>query len=390
MMPASKISSSEVSLRAYCERVDFTGWDPWDALGSPLFKLFPFNQRLPRWAGNHLVKIAPVNVRPLLGIGRDCFAKGLALFMSGYILREKGASNRHNREVIEKLYNRLKSKMIPGYSGPCWGTNLPYQTRAFYVPAQTPSAVHTAFAVEALLDLHDLQPDDKLLESAVGACHFVLQDLKTTVTSEGIYFSYTPQDNSRIINVTALVARMLARTGKLTGKNEFMERSKLAAAYVISRQSEDGSWFYGEDSKHKWIDNYHTGFVLEALEDYTLYSGDDSVSQAIDHGAEFYYNHLFLHDGTPKFTPGSIYPIDGHCLAQGILTFVRLRERNEKYLPCAWKIAEWGCNKFQHEDGYFFYQKRKLWLNRIPYIRWVQAWMFLALNKLLITLEKEG
>ncbi len=387
MKPTLKIYSMERSLRAYCEECDFSGWDPWDALGSPLFRLFPFNRRLPRWAGNHIIKIAPLNIRPLLGIKKDCFAKGLSLFLSGYILSEKASPNQHNRENIANLYKRLMEKAIPGYSGPCWGTNLAYQTRAFFVPEQTPSAVHTAFAVEALLDLNDLTPDEKLVETAAGSCRFLLEDLTITTLPEGIHFSYTPQDSSRVINVTALIARMLARTGRITGDKNLINQAELAARWVISRQSDDGSWHYGEDPAHHWIDNYHTGFVLEALEDYRKYSGDDRVGDAIIKGADFYRKRLFCEDGTPKFSPDSLYPIDGHCIAQGIMTFVRLKDRNSEYLPFAEKIALWSGENFQHHRGYFYFQRRKFWMNRIPYIRWVQAWMFLALNRLLREIE---
>lgn len=383
MKPVSAILAAEESLRAYCEAVDFIGWDPWDALGSPLFRVFPFNLRLPRWAGNHFIKIAPINVRPWLGIKRDCFAKGLALFLAGYVLREKYSPDPRNRQFIAKLRQRLMDKTIPGFAGPCWGTNLAYQTRAFYVPAQTPSLVHTAFAVEAILDLYDLEASAELAETAVGACRFALSDLNIRQIGEGLCFSYTPGDRSRVINVTALAARMLARTGRVVGDDELISKARQAALYVISQQRPDGSWFYGEDPIHRWIDNYHTGFVLEALEDYMEHAGDRNLSDAVQKGAEFYRKRLFEEDGIPRFSPNSLFPIDGHCLAQGILTFTRLKEHDPEYLSFAQKIAVWGAQYFQHQQGYFYYQKRRLWFNRIPYIRWVQAWMFLALNRLL-------
>ena len=126
---------------------------------------------------------------------------------------------------------------------------------------------------------------------------------------------------------------------------------------------------------------------LDALEDYLTYTGDSQVNNAIEKGATFYKDYLFLEDGTPKFSPGSIYPIDGHCLAQGILTFTRLSHRNAEYLSFAEKIAEWGKRNFQHPDGYFYFQRRKFWTNRTSHIRWVQAWMFLALNRLLFAMK---
>ncbi|MBU1650623.1 hypothetical protein KKA00_00260 [bacterium] len=390
MPPLPSVYQAEASLRAYCEKVQHKGWDPWDALASPIFRIFPLNQRLPRWIGGHLIKIAPFNIRPFIGVPKDCFAKGLALYISGYCLREKRKHDPHNLQMIDRLFQRLKEKLITGYSGACWGTNVAYQTRAFFVPSNTPSAVHTAFAVDALLDLHEIQPDDSYLKLADGACQFVLQDLTITQLTEGIRFSYTPQDNSKVINVTALVARMLARTGALTGNTLYLKRSQEAARYVISRQSEDGSWPYGEDPMHQWIDNYHTGFVLDALEDYSTLTGDEEVVETIEKGAEFYRQNLFLEDGTPKFLPTSTYPIDGHCIAQGILTFTRLRHRQPDYIEFAQKIARWGAAYFQHQSGYFYFQRRSIWLNKIPHIRWVQAWMFLALNRLIDALKSDS
>ncbi|MFH1861470.1 MAG: prenyltransferase/squalene oxidase repeat-containing protein, partial [bacterium] len=335
MEPLLKIYEAEAKLRLYCEQVDFKGWDPWDALQAPIFRLFPLNQRIFRWAGNHLVKIAPFNPRTLMGIRRDCFAKGLALFLAGYLQREKLQHEKENVAKIDLLLERLLKRSISGYSGICWGTNVPYQTRAFYVPPQMPSLVHTAVAVEALLDLADFKRDDELIELAESAGRFVLNDLNIRQEPSGIAFSYTPNDHSRVINVTALAARMLARTGVAVGNPEFIQHAEQAARYVINAQAEDGSWQYGQNAVHHWIDNYHTGFVLEALEDYRSITGDDEVAFAIRKGGDFYRRELFLEDGTPKFSPNSIYPIDGHCLAQGILTFAKLKDYNATYLSFA-------------------------------------------------------
>jgi hypothetical protein len=385
MKALAEIEKAEERLRRYCEAADFRGWDPWDGLASPLLQFPPFNLRLPRWGANHLIKIAPINIRPLLGIKKDCFAKGLALFLSAYALRQKRHPSDENLIILNQLRQRLFDKQIIGYSGACWGTNVAYQTRAFFVPAQTPSLVHTAFAVEALLDLHDLEPNDQLIKTAQSACRFALQDLRIRQTGDSICFSYTPLDDSRVINVTALAARMLARTGKLTGDSQLLDLAGKAMRYVEERQEEDGSWLYGQDPVHHWIDNYHTGFVLDALNDYAKISGADSLKRTISRGLELYRQRLFAEDGCPKFSPNSVYPIDGHCLAQGILTFSRYRRTNPEYFDFALKIAQWGIRNFQHPRGYFYFQRTRYWLNRIPHIRWVQAWMLLALNRLIVT-----
>ncbi|MFK7779187.1 MAG: hypothetical protein QM501_13860 [Gimesia sp.] len=53
-------------------------------------------------------------------------------------------------------------------------------------------------------------------------------------------------------------------------------------------------------------------------------------------------------------------------------------------MPLAEKIAQWAIDNMQDKKrGYFYYQKTRFYTNKIPYIRWSQAWMFYALALLL-------
>ncbi len=79
----------------------------------------------------------------------------------------------------------------------------------------------------------------------------------------------------------------------------------------------------------------------------------------------------------------SLYPIDIHCSAQGIVTCIKLKDYNERSLDMAYRIAGWAIENMQDREGYFYYQKTRWHTNRIPYIRWSQAWMFYALSKLI-------
>jgi len=42
----------------------------------------------------------------------------------------------------------------------------------------------------------------------------------------------------------------------------------------------------------------------------------------------------------------------------------------------------------QDIEGFFYYQKWKWYTNKIPYIRWSQAWMFYALAYLIAEGDK--
>jgi hypothetical protein len=55
----------------------------------------------------------------------------------------------------------------------------------------------------------------------------------------------------------------------------------------------------------------------------------------------------------------------------------------------AQRIARWAIDNMQDESGYFYYQKTKWYTNKIPYIRWSQAWMFYALSSLEAHVKQE-
>ena len=56
---------------------------------------------------------------------------------------------------------------------------------------------------------------------------------------------------------------MLARVGQT-------ELAKKAMAYTVSHQLPDGSWWYAEAPNLRWVDNFHTGYVLESLAVFAL------------------------------------------------------------------------------------------------------------------------
>ena len=41
----------------------------------------------------------------------------------------------------------------------------------------------------------------------------------------------------------------------------------------------------------------------------------------------------------------------------------------------------------QDKSGYFYYRKYPLFTNKIPFIRWAQGWMMLALSEVLLGCE---
>lgn len=78
-----------------------------------------------------------------------------------------------------------------------------------------------------------------------------------------------------------------------------------------------------------------------------------------------------------------IYPIEIHDVSQSIVTFIKLKDLGRANVNQALKIAQWGIENMQDERGFFYYQKHRYFTDKIPYMRWAQAWMFYALTLLL-------
>ena len=77
-----------------------------------------------------------------------------------------------------------------------------------------------------------------------------------------------------------------------------------------------------------------------------------------------------------------MYPIDTQSAAQAIQTFAIASSADPSYLDVAWRVFEWSLRRLRREDGLFIFQRRRLWTNDVPHMRWVVASMLLALTHL--------
>jgi rhamnogalacturonyl hydrolase YesR len=284
----------------------------------------------------------------------------------------------HYKEKVQWIIQLLKERQISGYSGVCWGFNFDWQNSDYLFPLGTPTIVNTAFVADAFLDAYDVFKESEYLEIARSACDFLLNDLHITHKDGQICFSYTPLDNSRVYNASALGARLLARTYAQTREPHLKEQAHRAIYYLLNNQKPSGSWRYGEHKLENYIDNFHTGFVLESITDYINYTGDEAALPHLKRGLDYYVHHLFLEDGTPKYYPIKVHPIDTHNI-QALVTLVKASFASD-YLGLMKRISLWLIRHMQDKEGYFYYRKGYLVTNKIPYIRWTQAWAFHGLT----------
>lgn len=398
-----QIAAALAKLDAWIEAEEFLGWDPHDALNSPVF----------RWAGRHrlagialvqLMRRSPVNLRPLLGIRKGYNPKAMGLFLAAYAQKYEASGQQKHLDRARYFFNWLVEHASPGYAGPCWGYNFDWPNRAFLAPAGTPTVVNTGFIGLAFLCAEPLQeaaaarseiaaasmasveagrePWAGLRGTTVArsACEFVLHDLFTLRPSrDELCFSYTPLDHRFVHNANVLGAWLLAAVYARTRESRLADAALAAGRFTARRQRADGSWAYGVATRDGWVDNFHTGYVLVALNRIGACLNTNEFDCAVQAGYEFWKTRMFESGVIPKYYPDCTYPVDIHSVAQAILTFVELSGSDPEAGERAERVALWALRNMRNPKGFFHYQLRRPFRIRIPYMRWSQAWMQQAL-----------
>jgi hypothetical protein len=369
-----------LKLLAYCRAHDWAGHDPYDALNSRIFSALPFlDSRIPRLVATQVLKRSPVDLRRLMLIPPTQNPKALALFLAAAVRLERSDAIQVAGlpELMTERLIALRSAHTPYY---CWGYSFPWQTRTLVVPRGTPNLVCTTFVAGALLDAYEQRGESRCLTMAVSAAEYILNELYRTDGSSVAGFSYPlPSMQAHIHNANFLGAALFCRVHKLTGEAKFLGPALKVARYSAARQQEDGAWAYGEADTQRWVDNFHTGYNLCALQEIDRCTGTNEFESHIRRGFEFYRAHFFLENGTPRYFHDRTYPIDIHCVAQSIITLLAFRTLDPGTVPLAHAVLRWALNHMWDKRGYFYYRVLRFGTIRTSYMRWSQAWMLLAL-----------
>lgn len=390
---------SFIRLKSYCETEDYKGWDPYDGLKSKVANaLLPLkHSAILRLCIIQGFKRCPVNLRRIAMVPKEHNAKGIGLFLQGYcnlykMIEKKGVAFKElgtTDEVLRKiryladlLLQMRSDKMFPGkFHGACWGYNFDWQARRLFLfPAHTPTIVATNFCATALMEAYEVTHDKRYLEVALSAARFIIEDLHRSEYKDGFLFSYSKlPGNDTVFNASILGSRLLSYCYKYTGNETYKQLARKSIVACCAGQEEDGSWRYGMLPVQKWRDSFHTGYNLDGLIAYQENTGDNSFDENIAKGFDYYINHFFLDDGTPKYYDNQTYPIDIHCPGQLFVTLSRLHKFGA-FRQTAAKVLQWTIDNMQDPNGYFYYQLKPGMSSKIPYMRWSNAFMFSALS----------
>ncbi|NLP10040.1 hypothetical protein GX408_06530 [bacterium] len=378
------LTKAVAQLYEYCRICNWRGYDPFDGLNSRIVAFLPFlHNRVGRLLVSQAMKRSPINWRPFFLVPKELNPKGIALFISALIRLEKLSFFGDAPNPLKDLLNTLVTLKSADPQYFCWGYNFEWQSRYFLSSKFEPNIIVTTFAGNALLEAYEFFGDRCFLEMALSAGYFILNRLAKTHDHSERCFSYTQNDNSQVHNANLLGASFLIKLYGHTKQEEFLDYGLSAARFSANRQNEDGSWFYGTELSQNWIDHFHTGYNLCALQAINRCAPTLEFESALRRGYAYYRRHLFSKDGRPKYLHNKTYPVDIHCVSQSILTLTSLKEGGDDNMRQAQLIFSWAMTHMHDKRGFFYYQWFPWYTNKIPYMRWSQAWMLLALVTLL-------
>lgn len=365
---------------AFIRAEGYRGYDPYDGLESPLFRLPVLDRaKVPRWGFQQVIKRLPFQIRPLLGIGKGYNPVTLALCAQALTWRDmaSGTDRDDRRAEVERLVTELDRLRTPGFSGSCWGYDFNWQARYANFPAGHPTVVATGFITHALFTVWKHYGLEQARDLILDAAPFVLRDLNRTRHGDMFCWSYSPSDHQEVLNATMKGARLVAQAVSLGGDPGWLGDAKATIRYVVSRQNPNGSWPYSIGDSRSWADHFHTCYNLDCMHEYQVLSGDHTFDEALNKGLAYYEANFFTEEGIPKYYDQSTYPIDATCCGQSLLTLTRF-DRLEQ----AARTSQWILTHMSLPEGGFKYQIHPRYENRLVYMRWSVAWIFAGLARL--------
>jgi len=367
-------------LSNWLEQNDYRGYDTFDGLSARFLRPFTFETKLLRIVLQQSVRRFPVNLRPVLGITMEHSSKGMGFLARAFTRLHQATGDPVWAVKAEMTLQWLIDNQSKGYSGACWGNHFDYQSRGFYLPKGIPTIVWTSLIGHAFLDAYEHFKKDQYLQIAVSACEHILRDYDTYPYGEGLCITYVPGLNSQVHNANTLGASLLVRTDSHIHRRAYTELAQKALLYTAQHQRSDGSWYYAEYPNSRWVDNFHTGYVLDCFKRFIDITGDDRFTATMDAGYEYWKETFFLPDGTPRYYNHKTLPIDIQCCSQAIDTLVFFSDRDPESLSLAMRVAQWTIENMQDRTGYFYYRRysRSL-VNKTPTLHWGQATMLCAL-----------
>jgi hypothetical protein len=319
-----------------------------------------------------------------------------AHFIMAYLNLYEHTSKKEYLIEAGSVARELIKSSIPGFSGHCWGYPFDWMTTRGLWTSGVPLITTTGYCFEAFLKLYDVTGNDDYLDIAHSIFLFTLNDLKDTTIKEGVASSsYSPIDDSQIVNANAYRAMVLVHGYERFKNLKALDKARLNLNFILSNQNEDGSWLYAvNDERDAFVDHFHTCFVLKNLVKGNNILQDARITASIKKGFHFYQNNLFDDQGSPlpfaKLSRFNVVKREMYDYAEGISLCLAMHNYDSHALGMAEKMTNELITKYQKKDGSFVTRISTFNIpNNVPYLRWPQSQLFYALTNHLVKNSKQ-
>lgn len=375
-------------VQGWVERHDYKGYEPFDGLSS-WFRPLTFGNLLAERILMQTVRQSPVNLRPLMGVKPKDSTKGRGYMAWGYLYLHQATGEKACLAKAEACLDWLDHHKAPQFKFHSWSNHFDFSSRGGRYTKDDPIIVWTSLIGQAYLEAYEQTGNERWLKIAESVSQWILA-LPREKTPAGDCLSYLAHLQSSIHNANMLGAALLARVSRHTGDAATREVARSAMAYSCSRQRPDGSWWYAEDPRYHWIDNFHTGYNLDSLRCYIDSTGDRTWEPQMMKGLDFFKARFFEENGRPRYYHDRTYPVDSQCAGQAIDTLALFSDLDPACLPLACKVARWTIGNMQEPDGHFHYRHYPWGKAKTPMLHWSQGVIFKGLALLALKLKSES
>ncbi|MFZ5518009.1 MAG: hypothetical protein ACOY90_15290 [Candidatus Zhuqueibacterota bacterium] len=379
-------------LAGYLESTKFMGWEPYD---SPA--LFPGMKRMPgavRMLWVQLNRISPI---PIFRFFKEpkLYSKAMALLAHTYLLLFKITEDAKYRGQAIIFLDWLMKNRSSATTLFSMGTHYNIAMKGYAATGETPSPLITCMAVEAFMSAYEILGEPRYLELARSGVDYFLNDLpQQRVSDTESFFNYHPNNPKFIPNLPAVLCGTFARFLSFKSDPGIMDAVIKNFNYVVRWQRADGSWLY--DKNAPYVDNFHTGFILEALLKFRHFTGDTRYQKSLQFGIDYWRSRLFarngkpIHrilEGRPNNADALLTRIDTRDCAQSLVVSSYLLDESDAAVDFARNIFTWTAHHFKSRQGYFYYQQLPVYKLKGPFIS-MQAWMLFGMAQLLDAIKK--
>lgn len=373
-----KLREIQMKCMANLEKSSLSSYDLYDALTNNFLNKITKNKFLLRRIIIQINAKSPFNLR-WIGMKKMIHTKTLSDLLWYYSLNS-------NKDKTELYFRELiKRKNSTGYG---WGLNFPYTSRFIDADKEMPNLYNTINSGIAICHAYSLLSDEDKNEASTalyGILDFLENNLGFVDDGDSGWYLYYPGQKHPTYNVNALTLYFISHLRNILNiDNSFIQnRHDKILNLLIKEQNQDGSWFYARSSKGKWIDGFHSAFIIESLA-FNYYSGNQTIElkNCIDKAWEFYIKNMFTKDYFPKyFAEDGKFPIESQNCAQSIQTIACMGIWLNKPIDNILKtvINNTVVNLYSAK-GYFYHKKTKFWTFKTSYSRWSNTPMILGLE----------